>query len=121
MAASTARDTLAAAPRGQSSSDTTAPTIAPTTTSSTRIRPTCQPLGLMTLKMINTIIVNIAWPATNDATSGTYAEPNATTGSAIHNTTGSTPINSMKTTPRRNPIVVPTTARTTRVPVVSAL
>ena len=112
---------MAAAPRGHNSSDTTTPTIAPTTTSSTRIRPTCQPLGLMMLKMISTIIVNIAWPATNDATSGTYAEPKATTGSANHSTTGSTPINSMNTMPSRKPSVVPTTARTTRVPVVSAL
>ena len=71
--------------------------------------------------MINTIIVNAAWPATNDATSGTYAEPNATSGSSIHSTTGSTPTISITTAPSTNPTVVPATARSTRVPVVSAL
>ena len=54
--------------------------------------------------MISTIIVNIAWPAMNDATSGTYAEPNATIGSIVHITAGSTPINSMKTAPSTKPI-----------------
>ena len=72
----------------------------------------CQPVGTIRLKMISTIIVNAAWPAMNDATSGTYAEPNTTTGSSIHSTTGSTPTHARcSTAPRTNPIVVPTTAR----------
>ncbi len=90
-------------------------------TSSMRINPTLQPVGAIRLKMISTIIVNAAWPAMNDATSGTNAEPNATTGSSTHMTTGSTPTSSMTTTPNTNPIAVPITARKTRVPVVSAL
>src|SRR6185312_239534 len=69
----------------------------------------------------STIIVNAAWPATNEATSGTYAEPNATTGKSIHSTTGSTPSNSMTAAPSTKPTAVPATARSTRVPVVSAL
>ena len=120
-AASIAFDTADDAPRGHNNTDTTTPTAAPTSTSSTRIRPTLQPVGTITLKMISTIIVNIACPAMNDATSGTYAEPNATSGSIAHITAGSTPINSMKIAPSTKPIPVPVTARSTRVPVVSAL
>src|SRR4029077_15914088 len=120
-ASSTALATAAVAPRGHSRIDTITPTNAPTTTSSTRIKPTLHPVGTMRLKMINTIIVKAAWPAMNDATSGTNAEPKATTGSSAHMTPRSTPTNSMTTTPNRNPIAVPATARNTRVPVVSAL
>ena len=87
-ASSTALATAAVAPRGHSRTDTITPTNAPTTTSSTRIKPTLHPVGTMRLKMINTIIVKAAWPAMNDATSGTNAEPNATTGSSAHMTTG---------------------------------
>ena len=60
-AASTARDADAVAPLGHSSSDTITPTSAPTTTSSTRIRPTLHPVGTIRLKTISTIIVKAAW------------------------------------------------------------
>src|SRR5689334_7753885 len=116
-----ALDTEAVAPRGHSSRDTTMPTDAPTTTSSTRSRPTRQPVGTIRLKLISTIMVKAAWPAVNDTTPGTYAEPNATTGSSSHNTTGSTPTSLIRIAPSTKPTAVPATARTTRVPVVSAL
>ena len=70
-AAAMARDAVAVAPLGHSSTDTIAPTSAPTTTSSTRISPTCHPVGAIRLKAISTHIVKAAWAAVNDAISGT--------------------------------------------------
>ena len=60
--------TAATAPRGQSSSETSRPTRAPTTTSSIRTSPTCQPVGRIRLNTVITIIVNIAWLAVKEPT-----------------------------------------------------
>ncbi len=114
-------DTASPDPRGHSSSETTTPTAPPTAMSSMRISPTRQPLGWIRLNTISTSMVNAAWPAVNDQTSGTNAARNATTGRTLHSTTGFTPISSISTLPMTNPSVVPITARSTLVPVVSAL
>ena len=66
-----ARCTDVLAPRGHSRSDTTTPTQAPTTTSSTRISPTFHPVGTIRLNTISTIMVNAAWLAVNEPISGT--------------------------------------------------
>ena len=62
-----------------------------------------------------------ACAAVNDAISGTYADPNTTSGISSHSTGGSTPTRLISRAPSRKPIPVPITARHTRVPVVSAL
>ena len=63
-----ARRTAATAPRGHNNTDAVRPTAAPRAMSSRRIRPTCQPVGWIRLKMMKTIMVNMVWPAMKEPT-----------------------------------------------------
>jgi hypothetical protein len=89
-------------------------------TSSIRTSPTCHPAGLMMLYRISRETVNPACPAVNE-TAGAMPATRIATGSSTHSSTGFVPSMSTSAPPMMNPIVVPTSPRTTLCPVLRAL
>ena len=85
-----------------------------------RTRPTCHPTGEIRLKMMITVTVKAAWPATNPMALAAYDARKIAIGIAIHMSTGSLPASTAKRPPAAKPMTLPASACTVVRPVASA-